>query len=462
MITLIDKYKKILLLLIVLFAFLLRFANVANNPPSLNWDEASIGYNAYSILQTGKDEYGNFLPSSIRSFDDYKPPVYAYLTVPSIAVFGLSEFAVRFPAVIFGALSVLILYFLTREILVGLTKPVRESVSLLSAFFLCVSPWHLQFSRAAYEGNIGLFFLMTAFYLFLVSARRKYFLIFSSVLFVLSVYSYHSFRLVVPLFMVSLIAIFYKELLNKKTLVIISGVIFSILVLPVYLSFVNPEGSKARLSMVSIFAESGALQNNLNNLQIARQNNDFIGEVINNRRVFFAREMAKGYFDHFTPNFLFVTGANSNHHHAYNFGMMYLWDLPFLLLGIYFLLRGFDKYILSLFLFLLIAPMPAAITTGTPHGVRAIAMVLPLIFFVGAGFFSFLEVLPKVKNKLLRNAILGGVFILFLFNFVIYLHQYHIETPRIYGYFWSVGSNEAIIEAKQIDASYEKIIMIYN
>ena len=82
---------------IVVLAFILRFFMLGQNPPSLNWDETSIGYNAYSILKTGKDEYGTSFPIEFRSFDDYKPPVYIYLDVLPVTIFGLTEFAVRFP-----------------------------------------------------------------------------------------------------------------------------------------------------------------------------------------------------------------------------------------------------------------------------------------------------------------------------------------------------------------------------
>ena len=174
-----NKYRIFLLVLILVISVVLRFFNLSSNPPSLNWDETSIGYNAYSILKTGKDEYGNFLPIEFRSFDDYKPPVYVYLTVPSISVFGLTEFGVRFPAALFGVLSVIVFYLLLGQVLQKKEGNVRDAVPLIGAFLLAISPWHLQFSRAAYEGNIGLFFLMLAFYLFFVGLQKKGILIFS-------------------------------------------------------------------------------------------------------------------------------------------------------------------------------------------------------------------------------------------------------------------------------------------
>src|SRR4030042_6821920 len=91
-----------LLILISLVALVLRLWKLGSIPPSLNWDEAAFGYNAYSILKTARDEYGNFLPLA---------PIYVYLAVPSVALFGLTEFAVRFPAALFGALSVFLIYF---------------------------------------------------------------------------------------------------------------------------------------------------------------------------------------------------------------------------------------------------------------------------------------------------------------------------------------------------------------
>jgi len=91
-------YSKYLLVLILFIAALLRLGNLGGNPPGLTPDEAALGYNAYSILKTGRDEYGQILPVVFKSFGDYKPELYVYLTVPSVAIFGLTEFAVRFPS----------------------------------------------------------------------------------------------------------------------------------------------------------------------------------------------------------------------------------------------------------------------------------------------------------------------------------------------------------------------------
>ena len=90
-----------ILLVIVLLAAVIRLWQLDSNPPGLTWDEAALGYNGYSIMQTGRDEYGSFLPLSLKSFGDYKPAVYAYLTIPFIAILGLTEWAVRLPSALF-------------------------------------------------------------------------------------------------------------------------------------------------------------------------------------------------------------------------------------------------------------------------------------------------------------------------------------------------------------------------
>src|SRR3989344_3496317 len=106
----------LLLTIIIVIASVLRLWQLGQVPISPDLDEAALGYNAYSILQTGRDEYGKFLPIVLRSFDDYKPALYSYLTIPSILIFGLNVFAVRLPSAIFGILTVLATFFLVKEL----------------------------------------------------------------------------------------------------------------------------------------------------------------------------------------------------------------------------------------------------------------------------------------------------------------------------------------------------------
>lgn len=452
----------IVLTLIVVIGVFLRFYQLGVNPPSLDWDETSIGYNAYSILKTGADEYGNKFPLSIRSFDDYKPALYTYLTVPFIGMLGLNEFAVRVPSALIGVLSVLAIYFLVKELLQKWDKKHQEPIALVSAFFLAISPWHLQFSRAAFEGNIGLFFFISGLLFFFKAIRNGNFFYFSSLSFLLSLYSYHSFRLIVPLFLLSLLVIFWKSIFNFKKQAIIFLAILFVFSFPIWNSFLETGiETGARLSMVTIFSDPTVINDSITRIDYDKNNNDYIGSLFHNRRIVYGLAAVKGYLDHFNPDFLFIRGDGGVQHHAVNVGMLYLWDLPFILAGIYHLFKKFNRFVLILFISFLLSPIPAAITTGTPHPVRAIGMLLGLHIFSSVGVIFFWEKIMLLKNLFVKSAIIFIIAFFFISNFVYYIHQYYVHTPIEYGYFWQYGNKEAIKYARQHENEYKKIVMTY-
>ena len=106
----------IYLVLIVLLSSVFRLYQLGKTPNALEWDEVALGYDAYSILKTGRDQFGKFMPVTFRSLDDYKPPIYEYATVPSVAIFGLTPFAVRLPSALSGIGMVFVLFFFSKLI----------------------------------------------------------------------------------------------------------------------------------------------------------------------------------------------------------------------------------------------------------------------------------------------------------------------------------------------------------
>src|SRR3989344_3494255 len=123
------------LILIVAIAFFLRFYKVTEVPPSLNWDEVSIAYNAYSVMKTGKDEWGVTFPVHFKAYGEYKLPAQIYVSIPGIYLFGLNELGVRITPVIYGTLTVLAVFLLAKELFLS------NTVGLLAAFLLSISPW---------------------------------------------------------------------------------------------------------------------------------------------------------------------------------------------------------------------------------------------------------------------------------------------------------------------------------
>src|SRR3989344_5442830 len=136
------KQKIIIAVLsLLVLSLAVRLFGISKIPLSLNWDETTFSYNAYSILQTGKDEYGQILPLQFKSIGDYKAPMYIYLMVPVIKILGLNEFAIRLVPSLFGSLSPIIFYLIVYEIFKD------KRTAFFSNLFLAASPWHLQFTR---------------------------------------------------------------------------------------------------------------------------------------------------------------------------------------------------------------------------------------------------------------------------------------------------------------------------
>ncbi|MDO8658056.1 MAG: phospholipid carrier-dependent glycosyltransferase, partial [Candidatus Levybacteria bacterium] len=189
----------IFLTLIVIIASFLRFYDLGENPPSLSWDEAAWGYNAYSLGIDGRDEFGRFLPLDyLESFGDFKPPLYAYVSIIPVKIFGMTEFGTRFASAFFGVLTVLATYFLTKRIFFGKLKNQDSKpkiIALFSALFLAISPWHVNLSRAAFEANVATFFIIAGVLLFLTAvAGKKWLLLLSVFSFVLSIYTFNTAR----------------------------------------------------------------------------------------------------------------------------------------------------------------------------------------------------------------------------------------------------------------------------
>src|SRR3989344_2042599 len=194
-----DRLSKIILSAIVLFACFIRFFGIEKSPPSLNWDEAALGYNAYSILKTGKDEFGKKLPLSLRSFDDYKGAIYSYTAIPFVKYLGLNATSTRLPSVVSGTAVVLLAY------LFAMIFFKDQKVALLSSFLVAIEPWAVHFSRVAFEANLALALFLTGIYLYL---KFKNFIL-ASVVLTLSALTYHAEKIL--FFPIAIISAFFDS-----------------------------------------------------------------------------------------------------------------------------------------------------------------------------------------------------------------------------------------------------------
>lgn len=411
--------KKLLLFAIVLLAATLRFYKIETNPPGLFWDEASNGYNAYSILKTGRDEYGKFLPLIFKSYNDYRPPLYIYALVPTIKVFGLNEFAVRLPSALFGTVAVLCTYFIVNL----LAK--NNRIALLAAVFLAMSPWHIQFSRGGFEANLMSALMLLGFLIFLLSLKKPKLLIISSIFFALALNTYQGAKIWTPLFLIALIFWYRNELIKYRKLLVMPAAILIIAALPILLNF---NDSFIRGKSVSIFNES------------KYPLNDFVNS----------------YLSYFSPNFLFNRGDSIGRHSVTGMGQLYVFEIPLIVLGLLYLVSKktrANKFLLTWFL---IAPIPAAISTPNPHALRAITFIPMYSLLAALGASSFMQKASKTKVKIILTA---ALFLIGTYNFNTYLHLYYKHYPKEKGPDWQEGYKGALTYVAQNYQNYQKVVI---
>lgn len=393
-----------ILLGLILFGAILRLAFLGELPSGFFRDEAALGYNAYSIWQTGRDEYGKFLPVVFRSFEVFFLPAYVYLSAPLVGLLGPSELSVRLLSGLSGVALLYLAYLIASEIW-------GKKAGIFAVLFLAISPWHIFYSRGAFEGNLALTLFAAGFYFWIKFLKEQKPANFAASVFAftLSMYSYQAERLVVPLF--ALVALFFsREMIWKaKKKILLPSVLTFVFLLPLLLFWFS-EGGLSRAYNVSIFSNGAATP-----LQTGRQ-------------------VTSLYLSYFSPRNLFVEGDYDRQRSVENASVFYAFLLPLMLVGAWrvFQRRGLGDKLLLAWVF--IAPLPAAFTGDPFHTYRSLLLYLPLTLFAGAGAA---QVYKRVGRKALFSSGLllftVGSLVLFLFNYV-YITQSTRAKDWDYGY----------------------------
>ena len=441
---------KIFLFLIVAFAFFLRFWLIDQYPAGLNADEASNGYNAYSLILTGKDEHGESWPLHLKSFADYKPAGTAYILIPFVEIFGLNTEAIRLPSAFAGAFSVLLIFLLAQELFSN------YYLSLVTSFFLSISPWHIHFSRGAWETNLATTLMLLGVWLFFKGLKNPKFFVFSILSLVFSMYTYHTPRVVVPLLGVFLIVFYWKQFFKYLKWVFFLGLMEIILLVPLLLGLLGPAGS-ARFSGLSMFSDIGPVWQ-INRFRGEHSDLGSFGAMIfHNKPLIYSQRFLENYLTHFDGSFLFVNGDRVERNNPPEIGEMYLLDLLFLVAGFYFLFYKKPKNWQLPLVWLFLAPIPAALTFQVPSVLRAHNMIIPLIIISSYGFYNLLIYIKK-KFSPFFFVVCSMFFVLFIsWNFVYYLHQYFIHYPKTYPEAWEYGIEELVDYLWPIRNDYSKI-----
>lgn len=410
---------KILLVAILLIASALRLSALDKHPVSLFGDEVDVGYHAYSLLITGEDYMGQTLPLYIHSLAEWRAPLFIYSAVPSIALFGLNEWGVRIPAAFFGILGIYLFYKL------GSLQDKR--LGIIGALLLAIMPWHIHYSRAAFEVTLLLCLLLGGL---LAYVNKKFIL--AGALFALTPYVYSTAAVFTPLYVFWLLL--SQRKLNKN--VVKFSVVFGFLLLPyIYLTMLGP--AAGRFSLLSIFNSEQLI----NNINIERNETGDVNErIFHNKIIGWGEVFLTNYTKSFSPEFLFISGDPSPRHNLPGLGQLQWGLLPILLSGIYLGVKNRGEFNKYWFAWLLLAPIPAALTIdGGQHATRLFLMIPPLIYFCAQG----LARLAAGKSKLARVFIFGVSTIVIL-NTVWFLHRYTTHYPLQNWKYWHYGYKQAV------------------
>lgn len=440
-------FKNKLLLLIFIVALLLRIVKLGAFPVGFHADEIRVAWNSLSILKTGHDDKGNFLPLYYNTFGDYRPTGIFYMTVPSLAVFGTNEFAVRFPAALDGALMVFPLYLLV----VQLTK--NKRLALMASALLAISPWQIEVSRATSEAVMAAFLTLFALYFFIKAIREKevkaknYIV---SLLFVLASYFfYHSTRLITPLFFLITAAYFWTETADKKIRKMIIMAVAGTAILTVVFA-INPD-SRGRLTQVSIFGDVDT------RYEISKAQ-----DLINNKYTVYAKRFFNEYAKYFSPDFLVGYKAKPYRYITPGVGILTFAEGALLIVGLTRIARKKESALPLLLL--LASPLAAALTTeDSPNLMRSFYMV-PFVAILGAYGLETIFEINKYKN-LVRYSILGVILLNFIFFLNMYFRHSYIHRPLLSvvdmdnSSYRNAGTKEMAVRLDTLKSKYEKIIV---
>lgn len=440
-----NKFYLPILSAIFLIGLFLRVYKIDSVPPSISWDEAAVGYNAWSIANYGTDEWGQSFPLIFKSFEDYKHPLYIYLTVPFVKILGLSDLSVRLPSAVFGALNIILIFILGNAIFKD------KKVGLFAAFIMAISPYSLQFSRFNHQLNFTLFFFMLGLLMFFYGIKKKNLMLTLAFVFIgITLFSYHSAIIIAPLILVLLVVFYFKQLVLLKRYFFSGLVILAFFILVIIL---NPQLSGiARLNQTTIDVTL------VKNTSFFKKTNILaLGQI---------EIVALQYLDHTNPYYLFVSGDKNTKFSTQRVGIFYKHESVLLLIGMVALIitviksykdktLSEQKAIFVLLALVIFAPIPSAAVAESPHSGRAMFIMGSWHLIAAYGFTTMLNIL---KNRYLKIIFVSALFLIYVYFFKGYLEYYYNVYPQKEASNWQYGMKE-IVEYVKTQGGYSSIYM---
>jgi 4-amino-4-deoxy-L-arabinose transferase-like glycosyltransferase len=446
---------RFLLFSILILAACIRLVHLGTLPNGLQQDETSLGYNAYSILKTGRDEYGKIYPLSFKAFGEYKLPGYIYLSTVPISILGTTATAVRLPAALLGILTVLLVYLLVNE----LTDGKKQSLALLSALFVALNPWHIHFSRGAFEVTPALFFLTLGVWSFLKATRTHtvWLYVLSLTAAIASMYTYNIARVVTPLLMAYVVWHQRKHIQLNRSSRIGLTLITVILLIPFFLTALSVGGFSSTTGTL-LFTSP------VNQAQLLEFRSYMITLPTVIHKLLFNAPLQSLwlYMEHIVSylsvSFLFLSGSSHGNHSIGTTGQFYLFELVTMIVGALVLFRAHTPLRSAIVSWVIAVVLVAAATREAPQATRSFFLIVPLSILSAFGCAHVVHYLASYPSRLVRitlSVLFAGFM---LYSVARFGFSYTQRFPVAYASAWRSADQQVSTFIQEHEADYERVI----
>jgi 4-amino-4-deoxy-L-arabinose transferase-like glycosyltransferase len=446
----------IIMIVILVVAMGLRAYDLMRVPPSLYWEEVALGYDAWSLAETGRDYHGNFLPLvAVESFGDFKPSGYFYALVPFVKIFGVRDFVIKIPSVIAGIAIV----FLVGLVLRAFFPKLEKKWMVVAMAITALNPALIQVSRVGFETNLATAFFLAAVVLMKRAITgKKWQLFLGEILLLASFYTYHAMRVIAPL--VGIYLLFWwgwQKRQEKKRVgvdLVVVIVIAAVAIFPFLLQLTDNKVTN-RFQETTIFTDLEVIKASNQCREVA--GNSWSSRIFCHRWLFFTSLVAKNFTAHLDLNYLFLTGDENRRHSVGLFGVFYPFEVVFLFLGLVWASKYWreNKGTLGFFGFwLVVGLLPASMTLATPHLLRTLSVIPLLIIVMSLGLAELKSIL---KTKRWRQVMAGGVILFYVGAVGIYQWYYFNYYRAEFSDWWQYGYREALASLEQLQREYPQL-----
>lgn len=432
----------IILGIILSVGLFIRVYRLTTVPPGIDWDEASYGYNSFSILTTGKDEWGKFLPLTFKAFGDSKQPLLVYLTVPFIALFGLNVYSIKMVSIVAGVTSVYLAYLIANKTFKN--KP----IAIITSFLVALSPYGIFYSRLGFDISLWSCLVLAGIYFELsyIENRKTQYWLYALFFLGLSFFSHNAAKILAPV-LIALLSI-VNGVFAKNTLKKMAPSIILLVTLLVILALQSKQSWNSRLQYVGIFGAGKSVA-----LEIAEYRghdfNNIVSRILHNKITFLSLRIYQNYISHFTLNYLTYSSKPNIVQMAFH-SPLYLIQVPFYYYGLFLLFRHCLRrkknketlFMIVLLTWIISAPLPSSITEGDINKIYIGALGTWEIL-TAFGFWNFLLMLNKTYKKTIIPLLVMLVCCFFYFTEVKgYLKTYFEDIPTLYKHIYFDKQNK--------------------